>query len=66
MISIYDSKNTIDLERFYAILPDHLIQKYKDKGFKLVDESFFYNSKINKHFLTVEHLKNIIKIFFKN
>jgi UDP-N-acetylglucosamine 4,6-dehydratase (inverting) len=66
MISIYDSKNTIDLERFYAILPDHLIQKYKDKGFKLVDESFFYNSKINKHFLTVEDLKNIIKIFFKN
>lgn len=66
MISIYDSKNTIDLKKFYVILPGHLIQKYKHKGFKLVYEGFFCNSKINKHFLSVEDLKNIIHNFLKN
>ena len=64
MISIYDSKNTIDLKKFYAILPDHLIQKYLDKGFKLVNDGFFYNSEINKQFLDTKDLKNIVQKFF--
>lgn len=64
MISVYDGKNTIDLKKFYAILPDHLIQKYLDKGFKLVNDGFFYNSEINKQFLDTKDLKNIVKKFF--
>jgi UDP-N-acetylglucosamine 4,6-dehydratase (inverting) len=64
MISIYDSKNTIDLKKFYAILPDHLIQKYLDKGFKLVNDGFFYNSEINKQFLNTKDLKKIVQKFF--
>jgi len=66
MISTYDSKNTIDIKKFYVILPGHLIQKYQDKGFKLVDDGFSYNSKINKHFLDVDDLKNIIQKFLNN
>jgi FlaA1/EpsC-like NDP-sugar epimerase len=64
MISIYDSKNTIDLKKFYVILPDYLIQKYLDKGFKLVNDGFFYNSEINKQFLDTKDLKNIVQKFF--
>jgi len=64
MISVYDGKNTIDLKKFYAILPYHLIQKYLDKGFKLVNDGFFYNSEINKQFLDTKDLKNIVKKFF--
>jgi FlaA1/EpsC-like NDP-sugar epimerase len=66
MVSTYDSTNTIDVKKFYAILPDYLIQKYQDKGFKLVDDGFSYNSKINKHFLDVDDLKNIIQKFLNN
>jgi len=63
MISIYDSRNTIDLNRFYAIVPDHLIKKYRSKKFKLVDSDFFYNSQVNKYFLDINDLKKIIQKF---
>jgi UDP-N-acetylglucosamine 4,6-dehydratase (inverting) len=66
MISIYDSRNTIDLNKFYAIVPDYLIKKYVSKKFKLVDRNFFYNSEVNKDFLNIEDLKKIIKKFLHN
>ena len=66
MISIYDSKNTIDLKKYYAILPSGLIKIYKRKNFKLVNKDFYYNSKINEQFLDVNDLKKIIKKLFKN
>ena len=66
MISIYDSRNTIDLNKFYAIVPDYLIKKYERKKFKLVDRNFFYNSEVNKDFLNIEDLKKIIKKFLHN
>ena len=66
MISIYDGRNTIDLNSFYAILPDHLIKKYQSKRFKLVDRDFFYNSQVNKYFLDINNLKKIIQKFLHN
>jgi UDP-N-acetylglucosamine 4,6-dehydratase len=63
MISIYDSKNTVDLGKFYVILPDYLIKAYQNKNFKLVKDGFFYNSQINKHFLNIKDLKKIIQKF---
>ena len=41
MISIYDSQNTVDLGKFYAILPDHLLKTYQNKNYKLVKDGFF-------------------------
>jgi UDP-N-acetylglucosamine 4,6-dehydratase len=66
MISIYDSKNTIDLKKYYAIVPDSLIKIYKDKNYKLVDKNFFYNSGSNKSFLDVIDLKRILKNITKD
>jgi UDP-N-acetylglucosamine 4,6-dehydratase/5-epimerase len=63
MISIYDSKNTVDLGKFYVILPDYLIKAYQNKNCKLVKDGFFYNSQINKHFLNIKDLKKIIQKF---
>ena len=61
MISVYDSRTTVDIDKYYAILPDSLIAKYVDQGGKLVKEDFFYNSLNNKHFLKISELKKIVK-----
>jgi nucleoside-diphosphate-sugar epimerase len=61
MISVYDSRTTVDIDKYYAILPDSLIAKYVDEGGKLVKEDFFYNSLNNKHFLKISELKKIVK-----
>lgn len=63
MISIYDSQNTVDLDKFYAILPDHLLKTYQNKNYKLVKDGFFYNSQVNKNFLNIKDLKKIILKF---
>jgi UDP-N-acetylglucosamine 4,6-dehydratase (inverting) len=63
MISIYDSPNTVDLGKFYAILPDYLIKTYQNKNYKLVKDGFFYNSQVNKNFLNIKDLKKIISKF---
>ena len=63
MISIYDSQNTVDLGKFYAILPDHLLKTYQNKNYKLVKDGFFYNSQVNKNFLNIKDLKKIISKF---
>ncbi len=65
MISISDAPNTIDLEQYYAILPnlgamkDNYIKKYNEINF--VDEDFSYNSGTNPDFLSVEQLKSLLK-----
>jgi UDP-N-acetylglucosamine 4,6-dehydratase (inverting) len=61
MIYTYDSKYTVDLGRYYAILPNHLVKIYKKKNFKLVDKNFNYNSETNKDFLNIKDLKKIIQ-----
>jgi UDP-N-acetylglucosamine 4,6-dehydratase len=63
MISIYDSRTTVDLKNIFAILPDYLLSKYLDSGHKLVNKNFIYRSDLNKNFLSVSDLKNIIKEF---
>jgi UDP-N-acetylglucosamine 4,6-dehydratase (inverting) len=70
MISFYDSRTTMDLKDFFVILPEgllnkYLFKKYLDLGYKLVNEGFVYRSDINKEFLSVSELKNIIKEFIK-
>ena len=65
MITATDSLNTMDLGKYYAILPT---QKAFDPGFyeskfmgKLVKPGFIYNSGLNEHFLTVPELRQMIK-----
>jgi UDP-N-acetylglucosamine 4,6-dehydratase (inverting) len=65
MISSFDSKNTFDLNKYYAIVPENLIKFYKNKNYKLVDKNFSYNSKSNKDFLGINDLKKIVKNFNK-
>jgi UDP-N-acetylglucosamine 4,6-dehydratase len=66
MISVYDSKNTFDLKKYYAIVPDSLIKVYHDKNYKLVNKSFYFNSLNNKFFLNLDDLKKIVKNFTQN
>ena len=61
LISSYDSRFTIDLKKYYSIVPSDLIEKYIKLKFKLVEKNFFYRSDINSSFLNVSQLKKIIK-----
>ena len=65
MVSIEESRNTIELKDKYVILQqDNTNQeKYYKKKFngKLINNLFSYNSRDNKHFLKVNELKNLIK-----
>lgn len=63
MITTSDSFNTIDLEKYYAILPqgNSKIQAYyEEKGGKMVEPGFCYNSGTNEDWLSVEDLKKLI------
>ena len=63
MITSSDSFNTIDLDRYYAILPqgNSKIQKYyEDKGGKMVEPGFCYNSGTNNEWLSVDDLQKLI------
>ena len=59
MISSYDSPNTIDLGKCYAILNPSNFKSYKNK--KFLPEGFTYRSNTNNNFLSVSQLKKIIK-----
>jgi len=66
MITSSDSLNTIDLGRYFAILPqaNSKVQSYyESKGGKMVDPGFCYNSGTNDKWLSVEQLSSLI---FKN
>ncbi len=63
MISVNDSRTTMDLKNYYSILPDHLIEKYLKLKFRLVKKDFAYRSDTNDTFLGVGQLKNLIKYF---
>ena len=64
MITTSDSFTTVDYGEYYAILPVHgdLIQRYCANGAKMVGAGFSYNSGQNKQFLTVDELRELIKI----
>lgn len=65
MITSSDSFNTVDMGRYYAILPvgaKYTIQHYCEKmGAIPVKQGFCYNSGGNEHFLTVDELRNLIQ-----
>lgn len=64
MITASDSFNTVDLGRYFAILPsagDHSVESYsKAHGGKPVPQGFAYNSGTNPEFLSVEQLRELI------
>jgi UDP-N-acetylglucosamine 4,6-dehydratase len=64
MITTSDSFTTVDCGEYYAILPVHgdLIQRYCASGAKMVEAGFSYNSGQNKQFLTVDELRQLIKV----
>lgn len=64
MISSFDSQNTVDLGKCYAILNINNFKFYKSHRFLLKD--FSYRSDTNKDFLNINQLKKIIKIFLLN
>lgn len=64
MITASDSFNTVDLGKYFAILPsagDHSVESYcKSHGGKPVPHGFAYNSGTNPEFLSVEQLRGLI------
>lgn len=64
MITTSDSQCTIDLGKYYAILPadGSTKRKYKEMGidFKDVEAGFEYNSGSNEKFLEVEEIRELI------
>ena len=63
MITSSDSYNTIDLDRYYAILPQGNPETqtyYESKGGKMVEPGFCYNSGTNEDWLGVEELSLLI------
>lgn len=65
MITSSDSFNTVDLGKYYAILPSggtYSVADYCTKtGAKPVVPGFSYDSGSNDHFLTVDELSNLIQ-----
>ena len=65
MITASDSFNTVDIGRYYAILPasdDALRSQYvSQKSAKPVPQGFSYNSGQNGEFLTVDQLRKLIR-----
>lgn len=65
MITQSDSFNTVDLGRYFAILPsagEYTPEAYaKEMGGKQVNPGFAYNSGTNDHFLTVEELRSLMR-----
>jgi FlaA1/EpsC-like NDP-sugar epimerase len=64
MITTSDSFNTVDLGRYFAILPsagEYTVESYcKVHGGKSVPQGFAYNSGTNPDFLSVEQLQKLI------
>lgn len=65
MITESDSFNTVDLGRYFAILPsasDQTPESYaQEMGGKPVAPGFSYNSGTNDHFLTVSELRQLMR-----
>jgi UDP-N-acetylglucosamine 4,6-dehydratase/5-epimerase len=61
MISMEDARNTIELDKFYIIMPEmeDLKIKIAARG-KLVAPDFEYHSGNNPQWLTIEQMKNLI------
>jgi UDP-N-acetylglucosamine 4,6-dehydratase len=65
MITSSDSFNTIDLDKYYAILPQgnpKIQAYYEGKGGTMVQPGFCYNSGTNDKWLNVEEIKSLISL----
>ncbi len=64
MITSSDSQSTIDLGKYYAILPSdgrvHKIYEKNKISFAPVPVNFSYNSAHNKQFLTIQEIRELI------
>jgi len=63
MITTSDSLNTIDIGKFYAILPQHdptIRCHYEHEGGKMVEHGFCYNSGTNSDWLSVDQLSGLV------
>jgi UDP-N-acetylglucosamine 4,6-dehydratase len=73
MITVSDGYNTIDLERYFAILPatgendtGSIVDEYCARsGAKRVPPGFSYNSGSNSDFLTVAQIRELIRAHIK-
>lgn len=64
MISESDGPNTLDLGKYYAILPNDSDVKNKYESYteyKSVPEGFSYNSGSNPEFLSIKELKSLVE-----
>ena len=64
MITISDSLNTIETNKFYFIINENpnLLKYYKNKfKSKFVNKNFRYSSDSNLKFLSIKQLKSILK-----
>jgi UDP-N-acetylglucosamine 4,6-dehydratase/5-epimerase len=65
MITASDSFTTVDLGKYYAILPsagNHTVETYtRDQGGQQVPAGFAYNSGTNDEFLNVEKIRELIR-----
>jgi len=65
MITASDSYYTVDIGRYYVILPQNPIwnydQYYEEKKAKKVSDGFVYNSGTNDEWLSKEELRELIK-----
>ncbi len=63
MVSINDSRSTLDIGKFYIILPykdNNFLKYYKKFNGRFVNENFSYNS-LNNKFLNIKQINEILK-----
>ena len=66
MISATDSINTIEFDKYYAVLPSVPLTYKKEEylahfNAKMVEDGFSYNSEKNQDWESVESLRKLIK-----
>ena len=68
MITESDAMNTVEFENYFVILPSvqlwsktKFVKESNSKAGNLCKDDFRYTSRNNKHFLTVNELKQLIK-----
>ena len=72
MITVSDSYNTFDLGKFYVIaspiLMENIENHYKKLNMKIsiVEKGFKYNSGENKHFLSIEEIKDLFVSYLED
>ena len=65
MITSSDSYNTVDIGKYYAILPVQPVDirdQYLANGAAMVEPGFTYNSGTNSEFLSADNLRELIKL----